>query len=1125
MLLSSFFKKLLVIGAIVSAVVTYYYLPLALNIFDIAITMNRNQAIEESQKIITSKNLLTAGYEHAAYFDEDTTLHYYIELAGGGKEVFKKLIEEHLIEPYTWAVRWYKEGETSEAIIRFTATGVPYSFSKKVPEAEAGAVLTEIEARNVAEKEAAKNWNIDFSVYRPFEYSKQEQPSKRVDHTFVYQRNDTQIAQEGKYRLKIIVSGGVVTTVSPFVFIPESFVRRYEEMRSENNTITIVALSLYRLLYLFGGVILLGIFLFYRRRLQYRYALLTAGIVSIAILGTLLSQWPFFFIEYNTALSKNSVWLMYFFEFGKKVAVTFATTFLFATVICAIDKWAFPKHESIWNFFSLERAARTKMLWYVLGGYLGVFIKLAGTTGIYLFLTGSWIRWWAPASQLVNPNVLALGLPWLEPVVQSFNAGFTEELLFRAIPLSVAVLLGRFFNQKKLFIIVGLFIQALVFTALHANYPMYPAYFRIIEMFPSALIYGILYLCYGLIPGIIIHWLYDLFLMSLPIMVSTASGIFLQKIIIVIIGLLPLLYVLYARYSIGCRVYEPEADQLDVHDYNAHVESQKDLYDKTYVISLLNMNYDRQESFLDQFSSSSKFVLIVLMGLLAGGLGYKKYKNSSDYSRAAIVSKDFVCDDSCKRMMIINPDFLASSKQLYRLESHANSPRPRSSFAWRTMSHEKYFSLVDRYVYPVAWNVRYARFDGTQVERAEEYQFMYSKSGELLWYVHTFSDQVPGKGLNEEQARASALKKIVEMYKVDTTLLQEISCQSIKKPSRLDWTFTFEDRSIQLDQGKARILVTVSGDEVCHVAKYIFVPEGWMRNFDQEDVYKKMVLLFIQILFYFIVVLGVGYLKDSIFAIFNLKRFCITVVVFMSAFLASIYFRFSMIIYNFKTSISWANQVVSYFAPQFVVYIIMSLLLGLALVSYFYSATIGSTRKRVLLDVLFFALIFIVFQSCMGIILPRNYPELSDPTVLNNMYSGLWFVLECIIHIIQSIICMYLSIMGLNRATQWGTRYRWFVPCFMFFITAYILDFSLFSIYYLLPLIVALLIVSVVMTILYYSVIRYDFFTYLKGYVLFIICSAMLQLPEQVLHTLVLPLAVLIGYYLLIYCRNRFVSC
>ena len=62
-----------------------------------------------------------------------------------------------------------------------------------------------------------------------------------------------------------MVSGNKVSEIKHYIKIPETFTRRFEEMRSANNTIASTASMAMFLLYGFGGVIV-GLFIMMRKR-------------------------------------------------------------------------------------------------------------------------------------------------------------------------------------------------------------------------------------------------------------------------------------------------------------------------------------------------------------------------------------------------------------------------------------------------------------------------------------------------------------------------------------------------------------------------------------------------------------------------------------------------------------------------------------------------------------------------------------------------------------------------------------------------------------------------------------------------------------------------------------------
>ena len=147
--------------------------------------------------------------------------------------------------------------------------------------------------------------------------------------------------------------------------------------------------------------------------------------------------------------------------------------------------------------------------------------------------------------------MLATYAPWLSAIANSFQAGFWEEALFRAVPLAGAALIGDRFGQRRLFLVVGFVVQALVFGGGHAQYPAQPSYARPVELILPSIGFGLLYLHYGLLPGIILHYAFDVVLFAIPILLADAPGIWVQKAMIALFVLVPLWIVLVRRAQAG----------------------------------------------------------------------------------------------------------------------------------------------------------------------------------------------------------------------------------------------------------------------------------------------------------------------------------------------------------------------------------------------------------------------------------------------------------------------------------------------------------------------------------------------------------------------------------------------
>ena len=187
----------------------FNFFPQTFPLIHLDITMDLAQALEQANVIAQKNNLEPIDYNNAALFHTDISVKTFVELEAGGKDALVHMMDEKLYMPYTWRVRHFKENEKNEHTIAFTPDGTPYGFISILSENLPGAQLQQADARTIAENDAAQKWNINLTDYALVETSAKTQPSKRIDHTFVYERTNKKIG-EGLYRLKVVVSGDTV---------------------------------------------------------------------------------------------------------------------------------------------------------------------------------------------------------------------------------------------------------------------------------------------------------------------------------------------------------------------------------------------------------------------------------------------------------------------------------------------------------------------------------------------------------------------------------------------------------------------------------------------------------------------------------------------------------------------------------------------------------------------------------------------------------------------------------------------------------------------------------------------------------------------------------------------------
>ena len=371
---------LLFIGGLYYSVKVF---PKAFAILNIELKMDRESAFSKAESLSEANNWGPKNYNQAATFYHDSRTQNFVELDAGGSDKVVMLMKDHLYHFYTWKVRHYKELEPNETIISFTPSGEFYGFKEILSENEKGASLSQNDAREIAENFVQMNTSIALSNYKEIEASEEVLPSERIDHTFVYERLDAAIG-DGSFRLKIMVSGEKVSEIKHYIKIPETFTRRFEEMRSANNTIASSASMAMFLLYGFGGVII-GLFIMMRKRwVVWKQAMLWGTFV--AVFGALgeINFWPLMWMYYPTALSQQSFFVQNIFSL---VANTLLMSIIYSLSFMAgepLTRRAFPQQINFWNLWSKGASNSIQVLGRTVGGYFMIGLDLAFVITFYL---------------------------------------------------------------------------------------------------------------------------------------------------------------------------------------------------------------------------------------------------------------------------------------------------------------------------------------------------------------------------------------------------------------------------------------------------------------------------------------------------------------------------------------------------------------------------------------------------------------------------------------------------------------------------------------------------------------------------------------------------------------------
>lgn len=802
---------LLALGCVIF---TVNYFPKAFPMVTVDITMDRQMAMDRAEDIAQTLDLGPDNYRIAASYNLNSRVQNYVELEAGGAEAFSEMLNGDLFSPYTWQVRLFRGLESNETTIRFTPQGKLWGFTETLSEDEPGAVLSADSARAIAENAASNFWDVNLREFTLIESAENMRPGGRLDHTFVYERNDEKIG-EAEYRLTLAVGGDKLTELTHSVRVPEAFDRRFEELRSQNSTLASAASITMIILFLLIGC---GFGLFYLLKQRYviwKQPVIVSSIIAFLVMLAMFNSWPLQWMTYDTALSYQnhvitqvSMALMAFVG----MAILFSIIFMAAE---SLTRKAFPNHINFWKIWSKGAASSKQVLGITFAAFLLVGFELSYVTGTYYF-SSNVLGWWYPSSALFNPDVIAEYFPWLTAFAISLQAAFWEEALFRAIPIAGAVLIGQRYGKTMLWVIAAFALQAVIFGAGHADYPQLPFYARTLELIIPSIVFGLVFWFLGLYPAILVHFWYNFVWFSVPIFATSATGIITSQIMVILLGLLPFWIIIF-QWIRTKSLNEISEDALN-RAWTPEPETENQI--------------TKPESLEDRDTSPVFTPAFLKVSAILGLAGFILWIFVADFTKDAPpveIDRTTAIQIADSELDQRNIELDESWKAFNRAFGGVSMDH---HFIWQEGGSEAYENLLGSYLSLPSWYVRYVTFEAEVEERAEEYRVFISRSDSVESFRHMLPEHRPGASLEEEEALRIADETVFEAHNLDPETLRFISAESSSLPERTDWTMIYADTlAYSLDEGEARIRVRIAGDEVVGTNRFIHVPEEWSRQY------------------------------------------------------------------------------------------------------------------------------------------------------------------------------------------------------------------------------------------------------------------------------------------------------
>jgi hypothetical protein len=444
---------------------------------------------------------------------------------------------------WRWRSRWFRSGEKEEFSLSLGPDGEPIGFEHAIPEAAPGDSLTQDSARARAAAFVTAELAIDLSEWRLADQATKAR-DHRIDHTFTWEKIGSEIewrpedpeAGTASLRLSVDVLGSEIAGFGRFLKVPEKFLREQDKVESSGTLLAVVSIALMFLLVI--AALVVGIVRHKNDLVGWRWALVAGGVVMLAVLTSGVLSFPLLKANYQT----NAAFPTFLAIAGVAVLVASILYGLIVWVTGAagesLTREAFPDAlRALRDWIAgrwLTPAASTE----VLRGY-AVGLAFIGYITVFYVLGRRHLGVWLPADS-PHSEILAMYLPWLVPALVAIQASVSEEFTLRlfAIPLLKRYLKITF---------VALLIPAMIWAFGHSNYPVYPVYVRGIELTIAGLLFGWVFIRYGIVTMLVAHYAIDAILIAMPFLRARGGSYVGYGVAALVCAALPLVIPALAR--------------------------------------------------------------------------------------------------------------------------------------------------------------------------------------------------------------------------------------------------------------------------------------------------------------------------------------------------------------------------------------------------------------------------------------------------------------------------------------------------------------------------------------------------------------------------------------------------
>ncbi|MDP8265133.1 MAG: type II CAAX endopeptidase family protein [Candidatus Aceula lacicola] len=472
------------------------------------LSVSKSKALKISREyLVESQNVDPADFEHAVILLSRTDADRYLQKTIGFDEELK-FIKANNFGLFYWKTRFFKENEKEEFLISVDPkNGNIVSFRHIIADTEKREEVNLKASRRLAKEFLKNNFNFNFSKYLLKEEST-EKRDNRTDYHFAWQKKDIEIpwsknpnSGTAKLITKLTMAGNEILSFSKNQLdIPDQFSRMIENSKQSGRIFSGIFTLLYYLMLMssiFFVIIQNNNIAMHATK---NFYIKMAGIIFILISLLNFNSIQNFLFSYSTATTLK----IFFSELTLYLSVG---AFFFAIKLVlpglageSISLESSKNQKGFLHYISSKFLSR-EIFFLVLIGYLGAIIMFGIQSSIF-YIGQQYFSVWIERLQI--PQLSSSFWPFLTVFVIAIRASLSEEIMFRFF--------GIHFGTKILKnTLLAVIISSIIWGFGHTHYPIFPMWFRGIEVSFLGLFLSFIYIRFGIIPVIVSHYLFDAF--------------------------------------------------------------------------------------------------------------------------------------------------------------------------------------------------------------------------------------------------------------------------------------------------------------------------------------------------------------------------------------------------------------------------------------------------------------------------------------------------------------------------------------------------------------------------------------------------------------------------------------